>query len=347
MKKKIFFNMSMVNGQKNGLSVYSINLEKQIQAIDNNYTYNSLYIKNRKPLSLYRLLWNFFILPFKVKKGLLYSFSTHGTPFVTNQIITIHDLICFTFPKQHKLQYYYFKYLVPIIIKRCKKIVAISNFTKEEILKNYNVSKEKIEVIYNGITPLKSVYNEQTEKEFKELVGGNPFFITVGASYSHKNIENLISAIKKIDISTCKFVIVSRKDKYGIYLRKCVEKEKLDNILFVENLSIDLLSKLYKNSIANIYISLYEGFGFPPLEAASLETISIVSDIPIMREILKENAIYVDPNSPNDIADKISKVYTSTIDLTSLKKGLIPLSKKYSWEKTAKKVLSLIKKEYK
>lgn len=339
--------MSMVNGQNNGLSIYSINLEKRIKEIDNNYFYTSLYIKKRKFLSFYRLLWNFFILPFRVKKGLLYSFSTHGTPFIKNQIITIHDLICFAFPKQHRFQYYYFKYLVPIIIKNCRKIVAISNFTKDEILKNYNISQEKIEVVYNGVTPLKYVYDEETEKDFKNLLGESPFFIVVGASYSHKNIERLIHAVKIFNTSNCKFVIVSKKDRYGYYLKKCVEKEELDNILFVDNISINLLSKLYKNSIANIYISLYEGFGFPPLEAASLGTISIVSDIPIMREVLKENAVYVDPNSPDDIADKIIKVYTSTIDLNSLKKGLIPLLENYSWEKTAQKVLSLIKKEYK
>lgn len=344
--KKIFFNMSMVNGQKNGLSVYSINLEKRIKEIDNNYDYVSLYIKKRKLLSLYRLFWNFFFLPFRVRKGLLYSFSTHGTPFIKNQIITIHDLICFAFPKQHRFQYYYFKYLVPIIIKNCRKIVAISNFTKDEILKNYNISQEKIEVIYNGITPLKYVYDEQTEKDFKSLLGESPFFIIVGASYRHKNIENLIQAIKIFNTSICKFIIVSKKDRYGYYLKRCVEKEELDNILFVDNISINLLSKLYENSIANIYVSLYEGFGFPPLEAASLGTISIVSDIPVMREILKGNAIYVNPNSPDDIADKIIKVYTSTIDLKSLKKGLIPLFENYSWEKSAQKVLSLIEKEY-
>jgi len=72
----------------------------------------------KKNLALHRIVWNMFFLPHIARKyDLVFSFSSHGSPFIKNQIITIHDLICMSFPDQHKTQYFYFKYLMPSIIK--------------------------------------------------------------------------------------------------------------------------------------------------------------------------------------------------------------------------------------
>ncbi len=100
------------------------------------------YLLNRL-ISLHRLIWNLFYLPFVAKKyDLIYSFSSHGSPFIKNQIITIHDLVCFNFPKQHRLQFLYFKYIMPYIIKTSKKIVVISQFTRSEVIKRYKVDPD-------------------------------------------------------------------------------------------------------------------------------------------------------------------------------------------------------------
>ena len=96
----------------------------------------------KNTLSLHRIIWNVFFLPrIASEYDLVFSFSSHGTPFVKNQIITIHDLICMAFPfSQHKTQYFYFKYLMPSIVRSCKKIVTVSEYTKGEVIKYYGVS---------------------------------------------------------------------------------------------------------------------------------------------------------------------------------------------------------------
>lgn len=335
--------MSMTNGMAHGVEIYSLKL-KEILEKDIRVKSIFLYIKKRKFLSIYRIFWNFFIVPFKAKKDLVYSFSSHGSPFYSNQIITIHDLICFNFPNQHKFQYYYFKYLVPLILKSCKKVVAISEFTKNEILKYYKLPEDKIEVIYNGVNQLSYFEEEKTDAEFDEIVQGSPFFLTVGASYPHKNIENLLLSIHKLESNNYKYIIVSKKNDYGIFLRNLAESKGLKNVVFLDYVSDNLLARLYRDTICNIYISMYEGFGFPPLEAASLGTISLVSDIPVMREVLGDHAFFVDSQSHAAIAEKLNVIIQQYESKNLIKKDYKALLEKYSWERSAKKIIELISK---
>lgn len=341
--KKVFFNLSMTAGQINGVVVYSRKLQERIKN-SNQFKSIYLYIKRTKFLSFYRIFWNFFILPFKVKNNFVYSFSTHGSPFISNQIITIHDLICFAYPKQHKFQYYYFKYLVPLIIRSSKKVVAISNFTKSEIIKYYNLPESKIEVVYNGFNKLETVEDSQTVTEFNDLVGNSKYFITVGASYPHKNIEKLLHSVKKLNNPNAKFIIVGKNNKYGKFLRSFSDELNLSNVIFVDFVSDNLLAMLYKNAICNLYISSYEGFGFPPLEAAGFGTTSLVSDIPIMREVLGDNAYYVDSSDSDKIADKIREIYDMRKEDLHKNKDLTGLISKYSWDESSQKIIDIIKR---
>lgn len=335
--------MSMTNGVAHGVEIYSKKLSELIVE-QPPYIYIHLYLKKVKLLSFYRLFWNFFIMPFKVGNNLIYSFSSHGSPFLSNQIITIHDLICLEFPKQHRFQYYYFKYLIPSIIKSSKKIVAISEFTKNEILKYYKLPEDKIEVIYNGVNRLSYFEEEKTDAEFDEIVQGSPFFLTVGASYPHKNIENLLLSIHKLESNNYKYIIVSKKNDYGISLRNLAESKGLKNVVFLDYVSDNLLARLYRDTICNIYISMYEGFGFPPLEAASLGTISLVSDIPVMREVLGDHAFFVDSQSHAAIAEKLNLIIQQYESKNLIKKDYKALLEKYSWERSAKKIIELISK---
>lgn len=342
--KKLYLNMSMTNGDMHGVAIYSIKLK---EILEKKLTFNNvipvaLYIKKFPYLSIYRIFWNTFILPLLTYNCHVYSFSSHGSIFKKNQIITIHDLICFEFPEQHKLQYLYFKYYVPLLIKSSKKIVVISEFTKKEVIKHYNIPNHKIETIYNGLNNLIYTYDRNDEAEYVKCTENKPYFISVGASYSHKNIERLLESISNLNDINCNFIIISKKNDYGLGLRKKAQEINLRNVIFLENVSFGLLAKLYQNALANIYISLYEGFGFPPLEAASLNTVSIVSDIPIMREVLDSHAIYVDPTSVEDITAKILEVYENKINVDDLTKNFPILLDKYSWDKTAEQIKKLI-----
>lgn len=340
----IIFNASMLNKNPTGVGVYS---RKLIDIISKNTTlkFKILFIAETKFMSIYRLLWNFFCLPLKAKNGdLIFSFSTHGTPFHKKQIITIHDLICLNFPEQHKFQYYYFKYLVPFILKSCKHIVAISEFTKSEILKFYDIPKDKISVIHNGANIINYNPSESIENKIAEITNNRPFFITVGAAYSHKNMFRLIEAVELLNNKEIVFLIVGKKNEYLQSVENFASGKNLDQVKFLNYVDDTLLAGLYAKAIANIYLSLYEGFGFPPLEAASVGSLSIVSDIPVMREIYADSVKYVNPLNINDIAAGIKDIIHNEEERSVIKSMLPELVKKYSWEESARLNIKLIEK---
>lgn len=322
---------------------YKEKLNKQEQVL---CIISSIWLKRlfNKIISVHRVLWNIFYLPFIAKKyDLIYSFSSHGSPFVTNQIITIHDLVCFNFPKQHKFQFLYFKYIMPYIIKASKKIVVISEFTKNEVIKYYKVHPNKITVIYNGSDHLKHTGTLLSAKEKKlyNQVADKKFFLTVGASYPHKNIEGLIEAVHQMSDKTS-LVIIGTVNKHYNKLQTLVRKKGTGNIIFMEYISSSFLGLLYRKCIANVYISFYEGFGFPPLEAAAHNKISIVSTSGASYEIYGNAVLYVNPEKINEIKTALLLVKSTRFSFCEYEKRLSELSSKYKWSTTAHKITELM-----
>lgn len=307
-------------------------------------------------VSFHRIIWNIFFLPRLAKHyDLVYSFSSHGSPFIKNQIVTIHDLVCFSFPKQHKFQFLYFKYVMPFILKAAQKIVVISEFTKTEVIKHYKVDPKKIIVILSGGDHLKyaaadySTHNQPSslldeEKKLNEELRGQKFFLTVGASYPHKNVERLIEAINRTPLKAS-LVISGGASKYYYKLRNFVHKKNIANVIFLEYVSPHFLTMLYRNAIANVYISFNEGFGFPPFEAAMNNKVSIVSNSGALPEIYQDSVCYVNPYSIDDIVKMLTLVASRDFDHCKYQKNFAALFNKYKWTNTVNKISELILKE--
>jgi glycosyltransferase involved in cell wall biosynthesis len=299
----------------------------------------------KKNTALHRIVWNMFFLPGLARKyDLVFSFSSHGSPFIKNQIITIHDLICMSFPDQHKTQYFYFKYLMPSIIKSCKKIVTVSEYTKGEVIRYYKVPPERIQVINSAANHIKKVASfdiPDKEKGIVERLKGKKFFLTVGASYKHKNIERLITAMKMLNNDDL-LVIVGSGNAYYNSLK---EKYADEQIQFLEYVSLPMLGYLYAHCIANVYVSLYEGMGLPPYEAAVYNTVTIASNTTALPEIYGDAVYYVNPLDTKEIANTLSLFSEFKIDKSIYQSRFPDLLKKYTWERTAASIHNLINEE--
>ena len=368
MKKKILINASILCGKQIGVEVYSNEVLKRLLPllIENKYeveiyAYNTdslihfdvafkkisispfldkLLFRN---LSIHRIFWNLIKLP-SISKfyDVVYSPSTHGALRINNQIITVHDLISLNFPFNDFFQFAYFKTLVPLFLKK-SKIIAISSFTKKSILKSYRFKENQISTIYNGSDHLNFDLNE---KNFNDIHGiKQPFFLSVGLSLPHKNVERLLEAIKKNGNSNYSFVIVGRKTDYFKKMKEYAFKMNLKNVMFLDNVNDEYLKFLYSKCIANIYLSLHEGFGFPPLEAAYYGKISIVSKGTALSEIYEGHAIFADPYDVDNIKDVIEELIINfeNSDLPNL--HLSKLLLKFSWDDTSKKIFDLILKQ--
>ncbi len=294
-----------------------------------------------KKITLHRQIWNMVYLNFIGRKyEMLYSFSSHGSLYHKNQIITIHDLICFAYPQQHKSQYFYFKKYIPLLIKHSKQVVTISNFTKKEVLTYYKpVESAKITVIYNGVDHFNNACVKDEDLQWvNSITAGKPFCLTVGASYPHKNVETLLTVAKQLkDITN--FVIVNKPNPYFIGLQQKAKEMQLNNVIFLAYVEEKKLAALYKLAKLNLYLSLYEGFGFPPAEALFFGTPSLIANQGALSEVYENMMDFTDPLKVDEIVQKVKSHINNEKEVKVL---FNELKEKYNWEKSSFSTFQLI-----
>lgn len=255
------------------------------------------------------------------------------TPFV----VTIHDLILLEEPASahattlNPLKYWLkrigYRLVLSHALKKSRKIIAISESTKASILKFFpSISEEKIEVIHNGFTSLEKT---QTKEENQP-----PYLLYVGNAYPHKNLPLLLKAFEDVHkkYPYLFLVLAGRSDIFYERLLRSIDPKLLLFIRFAQNPSDTELAELYTNADAFVFPSKIEGFGIPPLEALSVGTKVLASDIPVHREILKDNVSYFPKNDEHALSKAISEV----LDAPKMNQEKIDeLLSNYSWNKTA------------
>lgn len=269
-------------------------------------------------------------------------------------IVTIHDLILLHFPTIRGTTlnpvFYWLKFLAYKItignaVKKAKKIIAVSNFTRSDILTNYSVSADKVAVTYEAGSETENYSQENVGKIDKYGIM-KPYLLYVGNAYPHKNLEKLVKSWQIFDEKQkgkIKLVLVGKKDYFYNRLREIVEENKIRNIIFAGFVLDDDLDAVYKNAIAYIFPSLYEGFGLPPLEAMKNGLPVISSNHKCLREIMGDSAYYFDAQKKEDIVRAIEKIISDeNLRQKLTKKGFSQIAK-YSWKKMAKETLKIYK----
>ncbi|MCP4161501.1 MAG: glycosyltransferase family 4 protein [Deltaproteobacteria bacterium] len=234
-------------------------------------------------------------------------FSPHFiTPFfkipARNRITTIHDLFHLSDLAEFSyLKKLYLKIIISNAIKRSTKLITVSNFSRNEIINRFPLAKSKIEVIYNSID--RNFFRESYEDSGIE----GSYALFVGNIKPHKNIIRLLEAFKKRDNKNLKLVIVGEKEGFISGIDGIENKiSKTDNIIFTGKVNDNKLLAIYSHADFLIFPSLYEGFGFPPLEAMSCRTIVTASQIEVVKEICGDAVVYFDPLDINDMKNKIN-----------------------------------------
>ncbi|MDP3941731.1 MAG: glycosyltransferase family 1 protein [bacterium] len=263
-------------------------------------------------------------------------------------VVTIHDLIIHHFPtgKSSTLPYplYWlklqgYKYVILQAAKRSKKVIAVSNSTKKEIVDHLKVPTQKVTVTYEGVDEAIKDFNSQNTR----IPAQGKYFLYVGNAYPHKNLNNLLEAFRIIskadkDIS---LVLAGKNDFF--YQRLKAEIAEKDKVIFFEARGDDELAALYHNAIALVMPSLMEGFGLTPLEAMANDCVVLASDIPSLREICNNAAIYFDPQDVESIATAMQSVLEKNDAkfLTDLRKTGIRHAASFSWSKMARETLAV------
>ena len=360
MSNKVIINCSILHERPTGLGVYAKNVVQEINNIEENIEVLSpveidgvntkiinKYVKPsyKKTGGLARFLWTQCILPFKGDRNdvLYHPFQYISFLSPAKQIMTIHDLIPIRFPEVAKHQYIYYKYLMPILIKKSDKIICISESTKNDLINFYNIKEDKVCVIYNGYD--KKLFNKKNinKKILNKYHIDYDYMVMVGASYPHKNIEIAIKAFK--EIQDCKLIIVGKDSPYILKLKGLAKELNVENkINFIGYIPDEDLPTLYGCSKGFLYTTLYEGFGLPILEAMACGALVLCGNNSSLPEVYGDSAMILDLDSVEDVKEKIELAIRDN----KLREELLKKSQKninrFSWNKTAKEIYGVINK---
>ncbi len=222
------------------------------------------------------------------------------------------------------------KYAFKKALEKNNHIIAISQFTKNELLKLTPVPEEKISVVYEA-TDTASIAPKKYQLPFKKYI------LYVGSQSDYKNIKRLgdahqILLAKYPDLG---LVLAGRKNTSALSNEKYFNDRKYENIFFTDYVDDSELSWLYSHAEAYIFPSLMEGFGLPALEAMSYGTPVVSSNASCLPEVYEQAAHYFHPTDTSDIAEAIDQVLTDDKLRTRLSKAGYKQIKKYSWKKMA------------
>jgi glycosyltransferase involved in cell wall biosynthesis len=305
--------------------------------------------------------WTQFGLPLnlflsKPKPNVFFS-PTHYAPRFSPvpSIISVMDLSFLRFPELfNKADLYQLEHWTEYSVKKAKKVLTISNSSRNDIIKTYNVPEGKVKTIYPGIKESVSLVPHvfgMNQLKSKYHVSDN-YILFVGTLQPRKNISRLIEAfaasLNDVKLSTdlrkdLQLVVIGKKGWLYEEILEAPRKFGVEGrVKFLEGINDDELAIFYKHALCYVLPSLYEGFGLPVVEAMQHGCPVITSNISSLPEAGGEAALYVDPENVADISEKIVQVVSDK----KLREEMIAKGKKqvtkFSWEKAAKETLNVI-----
>lgn len=301
-----------------------------------------------------KFLWTKFALPLRLlfsrpRPHFFYSPSHYSPSFsVVPTIPTIHDIGYLNYQDQFtKKDLYQLINWTKSSIGRAKHIVAVSSFTKNELIKTYQIPPEKISVIYNGVSTPPGISAKTIEKVKKKFKINSPYFLAVGTLKPNKNYPFLIKAfstfLKSDSPQSLNYQLVIAGKKGWLFGEIEIVLKKLGlthEVIFTDYISEEEKWALYKGAISLVIPSTYEGFGIPAIESQIVGTPVIASNIPPLKEVLKDSALYIDPQNLNSLVAAFQKILDKDLRLKLIIKGK-KQSAIFSWKKSAR-ALSLL-----
>lgn len=265
--------------------------------------------------------------------------------FLDRSVVTIHDIIPFRMKQFHSsfLKQVYMKLVFLLISKKAKRIITVSDFTAKDLTEVFSFSPSRMRTIYNGLDQKTfSPKNDPEKKKFLKQYGLKPdYLLSVGIGKEHKNLGFVLRSLKKLWSEKkikANWVLAGSGGKLPEYLAEDAKGWE-DRIKLVPYLSEQELATLYSSASLLVYPSLYEGFGFPPVEAQSCGCPVYSSNTSVLPEILEDTAFFFDPNDPQSFETGLLKLLNSPKLLNSKTKAGFKNSKRFDWKRSATEVV--------
>jgi glycosyltransferase involved in cell wall biosynthesis len=250
-------------------------------------------------------------------------------------VVTIHDVVSVDHPEWfNKTFVKWYDYMLPRLCKKARHIITVSDFTKERLIQLFNTPESKITRIYNGCDDLMNINGNGSKPLF---IPFKNYVLALGSLEPRKNIPLLLASwqniLNSIPADTGLIIVGARGNS------KIFRDAGIDNIpervLFTGHLTDEHIAKLYKDALAFVYLSVYEGFGLPPLEAMSVGVPVLTGDRTSLPEVIGDAGLKIDPYSQTECEKALLKL----INDHELRKTLSECSRlqanKFKWQKAS------------
>jgi glycosyltransferase involved in cell wall biosynthesis len=262
--------------------------------------------------------------------------------YMGKSVTTVHDLTLLkTYNTDKRWLEFRFKQLVgrlsfAVTLRKSRRIIAVSEFTKADIVKFFRVPKERIIVTYESATPITGE-PQPVDLPFKR------FLLYVGRQPDYKNIVGLAETFQRIlgrhpDLG---LVLAGSRNSASKFNEESFRKRGFKNIHFTGRVSDRELSWLYSQGTAYVFPSYFEGFGLPGLEAMSAGLPVVSSNRTCLPEVFGDSALYFDPDSPSEFELALDQIVTDADLRAALSANGSVHAKKFSWQKMARETLAV------
>lgn len=313
-----------------------------------------LFPQARHPFLYY---WFFHISMHKAikKYSIDLLLSTDGylsLPAKIPQVQVIHDLAFLHFKQGiSKLEYWYYTTFFPKYAQLAKRIVTVSEYTKQDIVGQFHINPTKIDVVYNapsaGFKAISEAQQSETRNEFAE---GAPYFCYVGAMHPRKNIETLLKSFDAFKTQTKhphKLVIVGRKAWQSENIEQAyANMHHQHDVIFTGRVSEADLYRLTASAFAMVYIPYFEGFGLPIVEAMACEVPVITSNVTSMPEVAADAGVLVSPHDAQQITQAMINLVENSDFYQQKKLASAKRKGDFSWDKSAQQLWDSMMQAY-
>lgn len=293
--------------------------------------------------------WEQIILPGRVGDHLLWSPSNTGPLRVKRQVVTIHDLASIDHPEFLNWKFAaWYKFLLPQLVNGVDHIIAISEFTKRRLVERLLVPEEKVSVVYNGVDLRFHVRSHDEILHAREKVGipDGRYFFALGSLEPRKNLNRLLEAWSRVvsqlpqDVN---LVVAGARGKSLVF--GDVDFSVLpERVYLTGHVPDEFLPALYSGAMCAPYLSVYEGFGLPPLEAMACGAPVLTGNLTALPEVVGDAGIMVNPFSIDEIAEAIIEIACNDrLRLDLSQKGKVQ-SSMFSWKGTAEQTMHVLRK---
>jgi len=297
-----------------------------------------------------RLPWEQSVLPLRLKQKRIDV--CHGATFVTpllktcGHVVSIHDMTFHLTPERHSpFKRAYFRAMIPEMVRRSEKVIAISESTKRDLVRLMDIDEEKICVTHLGVdTRFRPITDEEELTKVRQKYNlPAKYILYVGLIEPRKNVEALVDAYHTDSMHT-EFELVLAGNLgwgYAPLLEKIRKSQLRDRIRMPGYVADSDLPALFSMAATFVYPSAYEGFGLPVLEAMACGAPVITSQVSSLPEVAGDAAILVDPSDPRALVTALQRVLADDQLRRSLSEKGIQRARLFTWEKTAQKTLGV------